>query len=340
MVWAVSELLELGLLKRVCVNLLLLSALLVGLGACSPIAAAPALTPVTVQLSWSHQAEFAGLYAAEQQGYFAEEGLKVSFIEGGPEVDFIAPVANGKAQFGVAQPADLILARADGKPVRSIAVIFRRSPIVFFSLAGSGIKRPKDFIGKRIRTVVTIDQTLRALMMKEGIAADQYRTVNLPSDIKQFASGEVPVWGGYVNVFALEVQKAGYKINIISPDDYRIHFYGDVLITTDKMIREKPDLVQRFTRATLKGWTYAVENPEEIGAFVQKYKQDASPSLETDKMIASIPLVNTGEDVIGWMKPEIWAGMAETLSAQGALKSPVNVKDVYTMKFLEEIYNK
>ena len=105
----------------------LLLILLFGVSACLPAASAAELTPVTVQLSWSHQAEFAGFYAAEQQGYFHEEGLKVTFLEGGPEVDFIKPVADGRAQFGIAQPADLILARAAGTQGRLRAGLARRS---------------------------------------------------------------------------------------------------------------------------------------------------------------------------------------------------------------------
>ena len=211
--------------ERVVQYCFLCFALIVGTGSCGPAASVAALTPVTVQLSWLHQAEFAGFYAAEQQGYFQDEGLDFSFIEGGPEVDFIAPVAEGRAEFGIAQPADVILARAAGKPLKSVAVIFQRSPIVFFSLADSGIIRPQDLIGKKIRTAVSIDQTLAAMMAKQGISPDQYDVVYLPSDVEQFASGEVPVWGGFINVFVLEVQKAGHKINIISPDDYGIHFY-------------------------------------------------------------------------------------------------------------------
>jgi NitT/TauT family transport system substrate-binding protein len=313
------------------------AAFLLGLAGCAPTPTPPP-TPVSVQLSFSHQAEFAGFYAAEQQGYFAAEGLQVSFLEGGPQVDFIAPVVNGAAQFGVAQPADLILARADGKPVRSVAVIYRRSPIVFFALADSGITRPQDFVGKKIRSTLTSDQTLQAMMSRLGIPPDQYETVYLPSDIALFASGEVPVWAGFVNIFALEVQQAGYQINIVYPDDYGIHFYGDVLITTDALIAENPDLVRRFTRAALEGWTYAVENPAAMGAFVQKYKLDADADLEVAKMTASLPLVNTGEDFIGWMKPEIWAGMEQTLRQQGVLTGPLDVTQSYTMQFLREIY--
>lgn len=313
--------------------------LVLGLPACIPGAnSSPELTPVTLQLSFSHQAEFAGFYVADQQGYYAEEGLAVSFIEGGPEIDFIAPVVSGSAQFGVAQPADLILARAAGKPVRSIAVIYRHSPIVFFALADSGIIRPQDFVGKKIRTVTTTNLTLQAMMTKVGISPDQYEAVYLPSELAQFIAGEVPVWSGFLNVFALEVQRAGYEINIIYPEDYGIHFYGDVLITTDDLIANNPQLVQRFTRATLKGWTYAVENPEMVGTIVQKYKQDADVGLEAARMAASIPLVNTGEDFIGWMKPELWEGMEQTLREQEVLTDSLDVRQVYTLQFLEEIY--
>jgi NitT/TauT family transport system substrate-binding protein len=320
-------------------TILALGLMLAVSGCAWPARPAP-LTPITVQLSFLHQAEFAGLYAAEQQGYFAAEGLEVSFLEGGSQVDFIAPVVNGAAQFGVAQPADVILARAAGRPVRSIAAIYRRSPIVFFALADSGITRPQDFVGKKIRSAITADQTLRAMMARAGVRPDQYEILYLPSDVALFASGEAPVWAGFINVFALEVQRAGYKLNLIYPDDYGIHFYGDVLITTDDWIARNPDLVRRFTRAALKGWTYAVENPGAIGAIVQKYKPDADQALESAKMTASLPLVNTGEDHIGWMKPEIWSGMEKTLREQDVLAQTVDVTQVYTLQFLQEIYGK
>jgi NitT/TauT family transport system substrate-binding protein len=319
---------------------MLLTVLALSLSACAPGASGTALTAVTVQLSWFHQAEFAGFYAAEQLGYFAAEGLQVSFVEGGPEVDFIAPVAKGTAQFGVAQPANLILARAAGEPVRSIAVIYRRSPIVFFSHADLNVTRPQDFVGKKIRSAITLDQTLRATMTRVGIQPDQYEVVYLPGDVSLFAAREIPVWVGFINVIAVDVQREGYEINIIYPDDYGIHFYGDVLITTDDLIAQNPDLVQRFTRALLKGWTYVVENPKTTGEFVQKYNADADQALENARMIASLPLVNTGEDYIGWIKPEVWAGMEQTLREQSLLSDPLDVQQVYTTKFIEEIYRK
>ena len=97
---------------------LILSVILV-LSACTPAKAPAALTPITVQLQWTHQAEFAGLYAADQNGYYADEGLKVTFLEGGSTVDNLATVINGQAQFGTASAEQLISAKAEGKPLRA-----------------------------------------------------------------------------------------------------------------------------------------------------------------------------------------------------------------------------
>lgn len=313
--------------------------LLTGCAGLTSPTAAP-LTRVTVQLPWIHQAQFAGLYAADQNGYYAEEGLEVNFAPGGPGVDSLSPVLEGSAQFGTASADQMLVARAGDKPLKAFAVIYRRSPVVFMALSSSGITRPQDFVGKTIRTPAPNAPSLHAIMAKLGISQDQYTEVDLPSDVDEFASGRVPIWSSYVNTLTLSVQRAGYEINIIYPDDYGVHFYSDTLFATDDFIENNPDLVRRFLRASLKGWTFAVENPQKIGQMVLKYVPDTDPELGNAQMIASIPLVNTGEDHIGWMEPEIWAGMEKTLREQGVITAQLDVTQVYTMQFLHEIYAK
>jgi ABC-type nitrate/sulfonate/bicarbonate transport system substrate-binding protein len=287
-----------------------------------------------------HQSQSGGLYAAAQKGYYADEGLTVTFLEGGATVDRLASVANHSAHFGVGGADQLILARSAGQSLRAIATIYRRSPIVFIALAASGITRPQDFVGKKIRVSEAVVPTLHAIMSRVGVRPDQYTEVSTPSDLALFVSGEAPVWGVYVDGLVVTAQRAGHQVNLIYPDDYGVHFYADTIFTTDDLIAKNPDLVRRFLRATLKGWTYAVENPAEVGALVQKYNPKADAALENAKMTASIPLVNTGEDYIGWMKPEVWAGMEKTLREQGVLTRPLDVTQVYTLQFLKEIYAK
>jgi NitT/TauT family transport system substrate-binding protein len=291
-----------------------------------------------LQLAWTHQAQFAGFYAADQNGYYAAEGLAVTFAQGGPNMDPIDVVLSDTAQFGVSSADVLVIARSEGKAVRAIAVDYRRSPRVYIVLAESDIIRPQDFVGKTISVNSTGRAPFEMMMKRVGIQPDQYTVVESTPDLASFYSGEVQVRSVYLNNEVLTARASGHKINIIYPDDYGIHNYGDTLVATDDLIAKNPDVVRRFLRATLKGWTYAVENPTTIGALVQKYNPTADGALENAKMTASLPLVNTGEDHIGLMKPEIWAGMEKTLREQGVLTKTVAITDVYTMQFLNEIY--
>jgi ABC-type nitrate/sulfonate/bicarbonate transport system substrate-binding protein len=117
-----------------------------------------------------------------------------------------------------------------------------------------------------------------------------------------------------------------------------VHFYGDTIYSTDDYIAGNPDVVLRFLQATLRGWTYAVENPNEVGEIVSHYNPEADIDLENAEMLASLPLINTGEDPIGWMSTESWVDMKKTLLEQGVLTAPLKINQVYTMQFLEEIY--
>ncbi len=313
------------------------------LSACRPAATpatAPPPIPVTVQLSWTHQAQFAGFYAAEQNGYYSEEGLVVTFAEGGPGILAQEQVANGSAQFGLLAPELVLTARADGKAIRAVAAVFRRSPRVYIALAESGITRPQDFVGKTISMGRGGGPLLNAMMSRLGIGPDQYTVVESTPDLSPFYSGEAQVRSVFLNNEVLTVRAAGYDINVIYPDDYGIHFYSDTIFTTDDLIASNPNFVLRFLRATLKGWTWAVENPTQVGPLVVKYKSDADAELEITKMTASLLLVNTGEDFIGWMRPEVWAGMEQTLREQGVLRQTLDVTQAYTLQFLEEIYGK
>jgi NitT/TauT family transport system substrate-binding protein len=96
--------------------------------------------------------------------------------------------------------------------------------------------------------------------------------------------------------------------------------------------------VTRFLRATLRGWRWAIEHPEEVGALVLKYNPDLDVDIQTDQMLASVPLVHTGEDQIGWMRPEIWVDMYDILIEQGFLGGEFNVQEAYKTEFLEQVY--
>ncbi len=320
---------------RIAVALLIISVMFT---ACDSQEKKPPPDEVTVQLKWLHQAQFAGFYAADQNGYYAEENIAVHFITGGPTVDIQATVLEGTAQFGVAGADELIMGRAAGNPVHAIAVIYRRSPAVFVAAADSGISRPDDFVGQNILVSLSHIPTLHAMMARVGIGSDQYTVVTVPYDIELFASGEIPVWDVYLTGSIDIVRQAGYNLNIIYPDNYGVHFYNDTIFATDDFIAENPDLVLRFVRATLRGWRWAVENADEAGRLALEYDPTLNAAVQVAQMEASLPLIHTGEDQIGWMRAEIWQGMHDTLLEQGVLERPIDLSTVYTMQFLEKVY--
>jgi NitT/TauT family transport system substrate-binding protein len=104
------------------------------------------------------------------------------------------------------------------------------------------------------------------------------------------------------------------------------------------LVAANPDLVTRFLRATLRGWREAIGDPEAAVSATMTYALEADADLQTRMMEASVPLIHTGEDRIGWMQADVWQGMYDTLEEQGLLDGPFDLNSVYTMQFLDEVY--
>ena len=306
---------------------------LLGTSACSDAA-----DKISVRLKWKHGAQFAGFYVAEKKGFYAEEELEVTLRPGGLEYDEIDLVVSGEDDFAVFDASHVITARSRGTPVVVFAIIYRISPIVYFALKESGITRPHDFIGKRV-LVNPADFTLPAMMRKLELDMNLLQAVPPTYDMSPFFAGEVDVWNGYLTSQVILSRRKGYELNIIYPDDYGVHFYMDCLLATEKTLVERPELVERFLRATLRGWHYAIEHPAETATFSLDYDSTLELALQQDVMETQIPLIHTGEDHIGWMRADIWQGMHDTLLEQGILHAPVPLESVYTMEFLQRIYH-
>ncbi|RPH49500.1 MAG: hypothetical protein EHM85_13670 [Desulfobacteraceae bacterium] len=298
---------------------------------------------VKLQLKWMHQAQFAGFYMAQEKGYYAAENIKVSFIEGGLDVDIAENVKTGKADFGVMTPEYILINRGHGEALTAIAAIYRRSAVVYAAIADSGIVRPADFIGKSVAArgkggSYELDLQLRAMMKNLKIDLSKLKIVDFDPEYTDFYSRKVDVTAGYYTGGIIKIRKKGLRLNLIWPEDYGINFYSDTLITTDSLVAENPDLIKRFLRATLKGWQYAIGDYKEAVAVTMKYTRVKDSDTQSAMMEAMLPLVHTGEDQIGWMKGDIWRGMYEILLEQGLIEKPFDINQAYTTRFLDEIY--
>lgn len=295
----------------------------------------------SVQLKWFHQANTAGLYAADQKGFYAEENIGVTLNAGGPDIPFdrvIGDLLSGETTFAIVNPDQIFIARAEGVPVVAIAVIFQKNPLVYVSLKSSGIKRPQDFVGRKVMLADTAKFQHQALMNKLGIDPATIEIIPWKQDLTPLVTGQVDLHLVYRTSLAISFEEAGHELNIIWLDDYGVHLYADTIIATEQLVRENPDLVERFLRATLRGWRYAIENRADTVDMILQYDTTLDRDHQLRMMAAQTHLIHTGEEKIGWMEDRVWQEMHQMLLDGGILPQSIDVAEAYTMQFLNTIY--
>lgn len=311
------------------------------LAACQTSGPAQAPTKVTVKFNWAHEAEWAGFYAAQKQGYYADENLEVTLLPG--ETDPIDEVVSGENDFGAATGTGLVLARAEGKPVTAVAAVMRQSPLAVMTMADAGITRPQDLVGKTVEVAspnldAGWDIQFLAMLKEAGVDARQINLVPVEEyGIGPLVRGDVDAigfaWSASEGVAAgLE----GYKTNLMFMSEYNVLEHPVVLFTSEKMIEEKPDMVERFVRATLKGQRYAVEHPDEAAVLATEWDDTLDRQWLKAGMAAYVPLIDTGDAPIGWMDAEVWQSTQDVLQGQGFISSPVDPNTLYTDDFVQK----
>jgi ABC-type nitrate/sulfonate/bicarbonate transport system substrate-binding protein len=299
------------------------------------------LDRVTVQLVGAHSSRFAGLYAAEQKGFYAEEGIEVTLQPcNDTTAATISTVIDGRADFGIHRAGALLNSVAQGSAITIIAVIFQHDPRVFITLPESGITRPQKFPGHTIRALApgTGQISWQAMMSRLDLDPGSVQQIEAGFDLSPFLKGDIDIWPCYLTDEVLALREQGYEVNVILPDNYGVHLYGDSLFAGDKLIEEDPDLVLRFLRATVRGWQWAIKNIEEAGMLALTYDPTLDISHQAAVIRAGSPLIYNGEGPIGSMRADVWQEMQRIFSEQGILVEPVDPDRVYTMKFLQKIY--
>ncbi|MFL5800364.1 MAG: ABC transporter substrate-binding protein [Roseiflexaceae bacterium] len=313
-----------------------------GTGAPSAAIAVPK-TPVSIQLAWTHEYSSASFYAAEKNGHFAAQNLDVRLEAGGfgPQ-GYIVPIAqviSGTVDFGVTGAPDLILARAEGKPVVAVATILQRSPLAIFSLTKSGIHRPQDLVGHSVAVADgSATQLYNTLLKSQHIDPATVKTVPRTSyGIDLLAKGEVDAMVAWVINEGVQLNEAGLKTNVMLMSDYGVDSYEMVLFTTEKMIAEHPDTVKRFVKASIQGMQDVINNPDQAANMVLTYDSKLNLDGQRRRMQATLPLLSPPGVRLGVMQPDIWKLTHQMLLDQKVLTQPIDLDRVYTMKFLDEV---
>lgn len=297
-------------------------------------------TAVTIQMSWTYDYSSAGLYAAEKNGHFAEQNLKVAFHEGGfgpgGYIEPIDQVVSGTADFGMSSAATLVQARADGKPVVGVMSALQRSPFALISLKKANITKPADLVGKTVAVSAggAMDVYL-SLLKSQGIDPASVHTIERTDfGIDPLLKGQVDVIGGWIINEGVMVTEAGETASYILPSDYGIESYDFVLFTTDDMVKNHPDKVERVIKALVAGLDDVVANSAQAVDFTLIYNPKLDRAQQQRRIDAMLALIRPAGSQVGMMDPKIWQLTHDVLADQGALSKPVDVKNAYTLDFL------
>jgi len=285
----------------------------------------PNLTPVTLQLKWLHQFQFAGYYAAIEQGYYQQAGLEVTLIEAEPGTDTIQRVLDGHADFGVGT-SELLLHYHQGKPLVVLAAIMQHSPLALAALSKSGATNIHQLAAEPMM-IEPNSLELLGYLKKEGVDIRQLNLVEHSFGVDELLSGEVKSLSVYITDEPYLFAEKGLEVQYFQPITAGIDFYGDNLFTRQTLLNQRPDLVEAFRQASLKGWQYAMQHPQQMVELIyNRYSQRKTQEnllFEAEKMRE---LMRPDLVELGYMNPGRWQHIAQVYAQLDLLPKDIEIE--------------
>jgi NitT/TauT family transport system substrate-binding protein len=305
-----------------------------------PRAGAQAPVGLSEQLGWLANSQMAGDFVAIAKGYFKDAGLDVKLQPGGPSIDPVQIVAGGGVPFGnVASVAVLVTARSRGLPVKAFAAALQKHPFAFMFFKKSGIRTPRDFIGKTIGIQATARVLLDAVLAKYEIPQDKVKVILIGGTTQPLVIGQVDVITGWLidapQVDAIK-QAGGFSYFLLW--DLGIRLYAFTYFTTDRVLNERKDVLARFIAASSKGWLYAANHPDEAVDDVMNATTGLDRRLELETWKNETPyMFSPLTKQAGWgaMDPNVWTAISDTYHGLKQIPQPVPATDVMTTEIVE-----
>lgn len=308
-------------------------------------AAAPAdstaqapLTKVTVMLDWTPNTNHTGLYVAKEKGFFKEQGLDVDILQSG-DPGPAQLVAAGKVDFGVSYQEQVTNARAENVPIVSLAAVIQHNTSGFASLKKAGLTSPKNLEGKRYGGWGAPEEqaVIEAVMAKDGGDWKKVKMVDIgEADFFSIIGKKVDFTWIFYGWDGIQAELKNMPLNIIMLKDFdpALDYYTPVLITSEKMIQEKPELAKKFMAAVSKGYEFSIANPDESAGILLK----AAPELNADLVKASQKYLagqyQAEASQWGWQKKEVWSRYTDWMLQRKLISKSIDVDKAFTNDFL------
>ena len=285
---------------------------------------------ITFVLDWTPNTNHTGLYVAQNQGYFEEEGLEVEIVQP-PEDGADALVASGKAQFGVSFQDSMVpgVAGENALPTTAVAALVQHNTSGIISRKGEGMDTPKGMEGKKY---ATWDAPVEKAMIKNVVeqdGGDFSKVEMIPStvtdEVSALKSKSVDsIWVFYAWA-GVATEVAGLETDYFAFKDMNpvFDYYTPVVIANNSFLEEKPETAKAFLKALKKGYEFAIEKPEEAA----KILCEASPELDEKLVLASQEYLKdeykAEVEQWGYIDPARWNAFYQWLNDNGLAETEI-----------------
>ena len=299
------------------------------------------LKPLTIQLSWFDQFQFAGYYIAKEKGFYEQMGLDVTIKPFEFGIDISKEVSIGNIDFAVGRET-LLLQRSEEKKIVALYALFQASPLVLLSTQESNINNIDDFIGKRIMTTIedASEVSLRSMINSNNIKINKLNFIKHTHNINDLINKKTDLISAYLSKSPYELNKKGIKYNIFDPKIYGFDMYSDFLYTSQKLIKQDSKIVSDFKKASLKGWKYAYSNIDEAADLIIKKYNSSKLSKEAlifeANELKKLSYFKTNK--LGEIKKEKVQRIYDLYNVMGLVKHKLNINDfIYYDRKIENL---
>lgn len=316
------------------------------LSACASLAAAPSLAADKLQeVTYLLPAPktlpaFAPWIIAQHEGYFKEEGLEVNFITGKGGVDVAKQVGAGNAPVGGALGDTPVIVRANGVPVKAVAVLGAGGLGLFASHESDPIDEPAQFKGKTITTIAYTDTVYYALLGTMQLAGLTRNDAEIqaagPAGVWQlFAKGEADAMAA-VPDWIVSARQAGAKVHIMDPSK-AFASMAQAIVVSDDTIKNNPELVQKMVRATIKGMKLIMSDLDgAVASYVKAVPQHQGQEAQIKEVFELYnKYVYADQKVPGQIDVERLKKVQDFYVSQGIVREATPLEELYTNQFVE-----
>ena len=319
-------------------GLLVAVTLTLGLGGCSALGIAREPQKITIAMGFIPNVQFTPMFVAVEKGYFAEEGIEVT-LDYGMETDLLQRVGTGHLQFAIGSGEQVILARANGLPVRYVLNWYRRFPVCVVSLADRGIAQPADLAGKTVGIPALEGASYigwLAMLDEIGMPAEKVDLQVIGyTQMASLVEKRVDAAVCYALNEPVQMKASGYAINVFYLDQYT-KLVSNGIITNDATIQKSPRLVQGVVRAFTRGLQDTLQDPDAAFAITRKAIPEMDESTAgVQRAVLQECLAFWQADRLGASDAAAWQDSVSFLKAKGLITADVSAEALFTNRFIE-----